>query len=48
MVVNLDYHYKLQKKEKDGWVSIAMSDSKQLLEKVMDKDMRIVEKAKEE
>ena len=48
MEVNLDYHYKLQKKEKDGWVSIAMSDSKQLLETIKDKNMRIVEKAKEE
>ena len=48
MVVNLAYTYELQKKEKDGWVSIAMSDSKQLLEKVMNKGMRIVEIAKEE
>lgn len=47
MIVSLTYNYELQKKEKDEWVNIAISDSKQLLETVKDKDMRIIETGKE-
>ena len=47
MIVSLTYNYELQKKEKDEWISIAISDSKQLLETVKDKDMRIIETVKE-